>query len=49
MRNVSVMKRNGASSDDGMVFICDRCNHFATDLHKMQDDISDGYQSSAGD
>ena len=44
-----LMKRNGISSDDGTVFICDQCSQFATDLHKMQDDISSEYQSPAGD
>jgi hypothetical protein len=32
------IKHTGLSSDDGTVFICDQCNQFATDLHKIQDD-----------
>jgi hypothetical protein len=32
-------KRNGVFSDDGTVCICDQCNQFTVDLHKMQDGI----------
>jgi len=44
-----LIKRNGVSSDDGTVFICDQCNQFAADLHKMQDDIYGDDQSPDGD
>jgi hypothetical protein len=49
VRNVQLMKRIGVSSDDRTVFICDQCNQFAADLHRMQDDIYGDDQSPHGD
>ncbi len=44
-----LMKRDGVSTDDGTVFICDQCIQFAVDLHKMQVDIHGDEQSPAAD
>jgi hypothetical protein len=41
-----LVKRTGHSTDDGTVFICDQCNQFAVDLHKMQVDNCGEDQSS---
>lgn len=34
-----LMKRNGISSHDGSVFICDQCNEFAADLAAVTGNI----------
>ena len=34
-----LMKPNGISSDDGRVFICDRCNANAANSLAIQDDL----------